>query len=813
MFKNNCVQYPFALLVMVFSSFVFAWQPDDEFSLCAWYSAGQGITLQSGTNEVMLWQDISGNGFNVPSSLEYGVTARPQLKTETFGNGEHPVIDLAPNGNMSFFKQNIFYNSRLHQASQLTVFVVAKSRGNFPSRDEHMTLVSFMESLGGFRMEIQQNSRNYRPRLLMAYPAGFQEYQTGISNSWDYFTGTYNASDGGIRFFVNGVESNRDAVTGGGYSPNPQKQCLTIGGTPGVSLLQPFNGCIAEIVIFDSNNDSLLKKMNEYIKRKYFWVSYMTLFNNDTTNMISSPYNVPGATVGDMLTHLVDETGGIGVDVHLLSPGFGWVPWWQSEVIPESQYWSWCKQIWPTLEIDPWTAYIHAGGDIVQLFIDRCRANDIAPFISYRLNDYHTHPPGKNIRGSNYKCQFHYEHPEYMIGTDTTIWYNRVHNWIYAEAREYKVSLIEEICRKYDIDGLELDFMRQPSFFKMSETTEQQRKDIMLQFVQTIRTMLDQYAPPGKKRYLCVRIPGKIADHQEIGVDVKAFVEAGVDMVNVSKYYMTDQQTDLAEIVKMIPKTPVYLEMHFVTGTGIEPEDIDSSLRTRYTSPEQYYTTANLAYNQGAAGVSIFNFVYTRLWCGDMPYSRRQEPAFFIFEWLKDIDWLEKPTQWYFLDSPLALPVIVSPGDTVTFDPTWIPSEYQENNGIFRIKTGISDFDNSTWLIKLNGVQLPVIACDNRHPIEHYHENFPVGNPSSWHCYACPRSAVAYGVNNLEIKMLTGNTLKLEYIDLVLPGKPAYCGSSGSILPGDLNGNCRVNINDLAILLENWLLCRSPHSD
>ena len=60
---------------------------------------------------------------------------------------------------------------------------------------------------------------------------------------------------------------------------------------------------------------------------------YRVLYSNDTTNILScvSPWHRAGAPFRpEMLEATVDEVAGLGVDAHLLQPGLGWVPWWQS---------------------------------------------------------------------------------------------------------------------------------------------------------------------------------------------------------------------------------------------------------------------------------------------------------------------------------------------------------------------------------------------------------------------------------------------------------------------------------------------------
>ena len=207
--------------------------------------------------------------------------------------------------------------------------------------------------------------------------------------------------------------------------------------------------------------------------------------------------------------------------------------------------------------------------------------------------------------------RFYVEHPEYRIGPDKRDWNQRVLNWAVPEVRNHKFAFIRELCENYDIDGFELDFMRHVSYFQLDRTTPEQRRRIMTGFVGRVRKLLDRTARNGKRRWLCVRVPAQLAAHDVLGIDLPTMVEAGVDMVNLSGYYFTVQQTDLPRIRERIPAAAVYLEMTHCTATGPSRGGYDS-FSYRRTTREQFYSTAHLAYTQGADGVSLFNFMYYR---------------------------------------------------------------------------------------------------------------------------------------------------------------------------------------------------------
>jgi len=93
----------------------------------------------------------------------------------------------------------------------------------------------------------------------------------------------------------------------------------------------------------------------------------------------------------------------------------------------------------------------------------------------------------------------------------------------------------------------------------------------------------------------------------EPGLDLPAFVQAGVDMINLSSSYFTCQATDLRRIRKQAPSAALYLEMTHTPMTGKALGGSGTQVFQR-TTDQQFYTTAHLAYTQGADGVSLFQF-------------------------------------------------------------------------------------------------------------------------------------------------------------------------------------------------------------
>lgn len=501
---------------------------------------------------------------------------------------------------------------------------------------------------------------------------------------------------------------------------------------------------------------------------------FRVLFSNDTTNIIScaSPYHRRGdrKLTTEMIQATVDEAA--GVDAHMLQPGLGWIPWWRSKLYPAEEHYRWVKETYGA-EPDPFGEYVLQGGDIVEAFVSRCRKARQTPFVSFRLNDGH-HLENAGIKGPRavWCSRFYVEHPEYRLGTDQTRWEQRVHNWAIPQVREHKFGFIREICENYDIDGLELDFMRYVAYFNVKETTSVERARIMTAFVARVRKLLDDTSRKGRRRWLCARVPCFLAAHDHLGIDLPAMVDAGLDMVNLSGYYFTIQQTDLPKIRPLIPRAAVYLEMTQSVWNGPSiPGKYDSFPFLR-TSEHQFYTGAHLAYSRGADGVSLFNFVYYREH-GTPDRGPFSEPPFHVLKRLGDRQWLARQPQSYLLSKawqnvPLIgrqpLPQTFAKGRTQVFELDLAPAAGR-NDGVFRLRS-LQGAEDRRWRVKINSTELErreYVA----HPLPDRY-NAP-GNSKEWACFRCPRNAVRPGMNQISVTLEEGEPATVEYLDLALP--------------------------------------------
>jgi hypothetical protein len=247
-------------------------------------------------------------------------------------------------------------------------------------------------------------------------------------------------------------------------------------------------------------------------------------------------------------------------------------------------------------------------------------------------------------------------------------------------------------------------------------------------------------------------------------------VDAGLDMVNLSASYFTAQQSDMETICQLVPGAAVYLEMTHCTTTGPSRGGYDSFSYLR-TTDEQFYTGAHLAYERGAAGVSLFNFVYFREHGtpGRGPFN---EPPFHVLPRLGQADWLARQPQWYVLaktwfppvESP-QLPVRLSAGQSRMLELDLAPRAGKDD-GLLRLRTD-EDSSDCRWRIQLNGHELSGTGAVLK-PLDHPYVA-ALGEMTQYACFVVKRSVVKQGINNLAITLDDGGPVTIQYVDLVLP--------------------------------------------
>ena len=174
-------------------------------------------------------------------------------------------------------------------------------------------------------------------------------------------------------------------------------------------------------------------------------------------------------------------------------------------------------------EIDPsLRRLIDEGNDPPRIVVPAAKERGVDIFYSFRINDCHDSFGHEQLRPT-----FKVEHPEWTIGAGHPEVHPSVHrnlNFAVPEVRDLKFAVIEEIFRKYDFDGLEIDFLRSPPYFIPSEAPE--NAHLLTQFLSRVRKHLNQRGKAqGRQIPLAVRVNPTLEACRLDGFDIPTWVE------------------------------------------------------------------------------------------------------------------------------------------------------------------------------------------------------------------------------------------------------------------------------------------------
>ena len=527
---------------------------------------------------------------------------------------------------------------------------------------------------------------------------------------------------------------------------------------------------------------------------------YKGIYSNDTTNLLTcvSPYHPDGDKVvtDAMIRASVAEAAVPGIEAQILQPGMGSVPWWPSKVAPLDEQEAWFREHFGVEPENEYHDYLRQGGDLVGTFLDECKKQGVAGIISLRLNDAHhlEYAWGENgVKPRGWMVQsiskFYGTHPQWVLPLrpGATAMTGRGLNWLFDEPRQYKLALIKELLNNYDLDAIELDFMRFPYYFP-DDTPYEKRVEVMQCFIRDVRAALDERnAKDGKKRWLLARVPAYKRERARIGFDPKAFAQAGIDVFNASANYCTNQQTELEEIRTAAPDTPIYYELTHTAQVRPIVKEYDGFIYRRNTK-EMLETTARLAYLRGADAISVFNFPYYREH-GPSRQARGpfNEPPFEYLSSAADRESILKNQPAYFfyaVSDNHDIPVQAKKTQYYTMDMAPPTDERARKNAILRIMVvteseklaaegtpAQADADRGKWEITLNDRVLNSIKTD----AGAYPYPTPIkagfGQKEQYLAFAVPPGIVVDGENEVSATLLepTKQTVSIRWIELYYP--------------------------------------------
>ncbi len=250
--------------------------------------------------------------------------------------------------------------------------------------------------------------------------------------------------------------------------------------------------------------------------------------------------------------------------------------------------------------------------DPVGMIVDRARLRGMESFLTVRMNDLHdVDNPSSPLLGDFWKS-----HPEYRVGGYEG-WGAYALNYAVPAVREYYCALVRELCERYPVDGIELDFMRFPYYFPRDSANSPSCASVMTRFVEQVRAMTrDAGNRRGMPILLSVRVPSSPAASAYVGLDPAAWSRRGlIDFITVAPFLSTEPDMRIAEYRSSCGNIPIYGCLEYTCGE-------------RMMTVEEVRAASALFYAAGADGIYSFNYFCAR--------EGGQEPAFSVFHDVAD---------------------------------------------------------------------------------------------------------------------------------------------------------------------------------
>jgi hypothetical protein len=124
-------------------------------------------------------------------------------------------------------------------------------------------------------------------------------------------------------------------------------------------------------------------------------------------------------------------------------------------------------------------------------------------------------------------------------------------DYSHPEVRAHRLAIMQEIVEKYEVDGLELNFVRWAKHFPRDKGRE--KAPIMTQFVGKIHKMMATAARKRGRKPLTLgaRIPESLEACWRAGVDIETWVKRGwIDYVVLSTWNNTDPNLPVGEFTR-----------------------------------------------------------------------------------------------------------------------------------------------------------------------------------------------------------------------------------------------------------------------
>ena len=256
------------------------------------------------------------------------------------------------------------------------------------------------------------------------------------------------------------------------------------------------------------------------------------ILNSDADNFVSSRESDKMTLAGlqeQMDHYATGQVSQVFLSVNFMRTVYAsnvWESFWDGNN-PETTKERWIRNAW----------LLHERGlDPIAVWIARLREKGVSPWVSMRTNDCHytQSDPQYTLHSSFWR-----DHPEYWRVPEGRGYHDRCLDYRFEAVREYSMSLVRELLERYDADGLEIDWLREPYSFAPGE--EEEGSAILTEFMREIRQLAGEWS--GKRGHaiqIAAHVPAVPGAALGWGIDAVSWAKEGlIDLLIPSPRWAT----------------------------------------------------------------------------------------------------------------------------------------------------------------------------------------------------------------------------------------------------------------------------------
>ena len=245
---------------------------------------------------------------------------------------------------------------------------------------------------------------------------------------------------------------------------------------------------------------------------------------------------------------------------------------------------------------------IEGGDDPGQIMVATLRRRGRSVIAGMRTNDCYGHPA--------LRTRWQKAHADCLVRLPLAPTQDPVlpfFDYGIEEVRAHRLAIAEEILDRYDVDGLQLDFIR-----GLPVLSSPAQADRLTGFVRQVRSAVDRAATArGRKLTLGAILPWDMRTLDDHGIDHARWIgDALLDYVIASERSYADCNLRIRPWTKMVEATDcaVYGSIFGDLADGTVLSGTDRLPDRAFVTMPQICACATNFYHQGADGVAFYNF-------------------------------------------------------------------------------------------------------------------------------------------------------------------------------------------------------------